>query len=187
MREKIYISTQEFHDFIKIYPVKLHCYLLVQKSDYLPITCTAPVSFAHFHAHSSVSYFFNANGFHPHSLLISLHRRWWRWNEEFTTSDTWHWADAMPTVPHMEMEKLTVNHNKSIQPTLFLLNLQNNTGRRKHQHKDEKEEEGMLQLLLFPLPLPLHSDSNHFRHHYPQVSYQIILKWLPRGVHCAYE
>lgn len=93
--KKIYISTQKFHDFIKIYPVKLHCYLLVQKSDYLPITCTAPVSFAHFHAHSSVSYFFNANGFHPHSLLISLHRRWWRWNEEFTTSDTWHWADDL--------------------------------------------------------------------------------------------
>lgn len=92
MREKIYISTQEFHDFIKIYPVKLHCYLLVQKSDYLPITCTAPVSFAHFHAHSSVSYF--------SMLMVSIHTLY---SFHYTAGGEDEMKSLLPLIPDTEL------------------------------------------------------------------------------------
>lgn len=108
------ISIQEFHDYIKIYVVKLYCHPLVQRSDYLSVTCTAPVSFTHFLAHCSMSNCFNTNGFHPQIPLVSLHRRWWRWNGEFTTFDTWQWADDLIMVVWLCRACLSSRGNRQV-------------------------------------------------------------------------
>lgn len=84
--------------------------------------------------------------------------------------------------PTWETERPAVNHNASLQPTASLLNVWNTISGNWNTTTEvgKKKKKSTLQLRSSPQLLTMHLGPNHFRHHYPRVSYQIILKRCPK-------
>lgn len=113
------------------------------------------------------------------------------WDEtEFTSSHIWQWA-AYPTVvfllcsacpsPRGNGKGDVFNHCRL--PTHGISSECGNEHhwKLKHQEDGERGKEHFAVVLISPFPFTIYMGPDHFRHHYPQVSYQVILKWLPSG------